>query len=182
MWNHSSLASELSAWGAQTMNFLPPTPMSLPCLLLNEPRSCWGSNTPISDQKSLGTEQLFQVLLWYFSGIYLCSLKLGVFHPWGFLFGELSIFLFPRAHASGGMRETRKTQEECNKSKIYEISEVQCARKHVRLWLCHTDEIWQLFYSYNSCKMAQCVYSNITLLYIKYIFQRKHFFFSESLW
>lgn len=89
--------------------------------------------------------------------------------------GELSIF--PRAHASGGMRETEKTQEECNNSKIYEISEVECARKHVRLWLGHAVEIWQLFHSYNSSKIVQCVSSNITLLHI-YVFQRKHFFFS----
>lgn len=102
------------------------------------------------------------------------------FSSLGPLSGELSIFLFPRAHASGGMRETRKTQEECNNSEIYEISEVQCARKHVSLWLGQTVEIWQLFYCYNSSKMLQCVYSNIILLHIKYIFQRKLFFFPQK--
>lgn len=98
------------------------------------------------------------------------------FSSLGPLSGELSIFLFPRAHASGGTRETGKTQEEYNNSEIYEISEVQCARKHVSLWLGQTVEIWQLFYCYNSSKDA-AVYSNIILLHIKYIFQRKLFFF-----
>lgn len=103
------------------------------------------------------------------------------FSSLGPLSGELSIFLFPRAHASGGTRETGKTQEECNNSEIYEISEVQCARKHVSLWLGQTVEIWQLFYCYNSSKMLQCVYSNIILLHIKYTFQRKLFFFLSFL-
>lgn len=78
------------------------------------------------------------------------------------------------------MRETGKTQEECNNSEIYEICEAQHARKHVRLWLGHTVEIWQLFHSYNSFKIVQCVYSNITLLY-RYVFQRKLFFFLRKL-
>lgn len=42
--------------------------------------------------------------------------------------GDLSIFIFPTAHASGGMRETEKTQKECNNSEIYEISEVVCKK------------------------------------------------------
>lgn len=189
MWNHSRLASEFPAWRAQTMNFLPPIPREA------SPVCCWmnpmnpvapGPAIPIFlafQTKNNGSEQLspnFQALWWCFSGIYFYSLRLWGFHPLGPPSWGLPIFLFPRAHASGGTRETGKTQEECNNLEIYEISEVQCARKHVRLWLGQTVEIWQLFYCYNSSKILQCVYSSIILLYIKYIFQRKHFFFPQN--